>query len=138
MTGDDEVGRNRPPKHRQFSRGRSGNPRGRPRGRKNSKTVLREIATETQRVRLGGAPRRATNVELLFLVLMKRSLEGNLTATRALDDFRRQLSPHDVEEQHGGYIVHLEPVTMEEFELHAGAHRAVCDYVQKTKTLSTE
>jgi hypothetical protein len=135
MSDDDQVGRNRPPKSSQFSKGRSGNPGGRPRGRKNNRTVLREIAKERKPIRLGGAPREETNVGLLFLVLLKRSMEGNLTATRALEEFRRQLSPLDVEDQDGGYIVFPEPLTMEEFELHARAQQAVYEYVRKNDPL---
>lgn len=46
MTDDYEVGFGKPPKHTQFEKGRSGNPKGRPKGSKNIPMLVREIFDE--------------------------------------------------------------------------------------------
>ena len=42
-----EVGYGKPPRHTRFIKGQSGNPRGRPTGAKNLKTLLSEALNET-------------------------------------------------------------------------------------------
>ena len=43
---DYEVGYGKPPRHTRFKKGQSGNPRGRPSGSKNLKTLLNEALNE--------------------------------------------------------------------------------------------
>ncbi len=53
--GDDyEVGYARPPKHTQFRKGQTGNPRGRPKSRKSGSTDVSELLNEPVRVKTGG------------------------------------------------------------------------------------
>ena len=52
------IGKGRPPLHTRFRPGQSGNPKGRPKGRRNVKSELREIAARKILVRDGDRERR--------------------------------------------------------------------------------
>jgi len=77
-----DVGYGKPPKHSRFQPGRSGNPKGRPRGSKNlAAVVLRE---GRKRVRVTGpdGSRTATKLEASVMQLANQSAKGDLAAQR--------------------------------------------------------
>lgn len=55
---DYSVGRGRPPEHTKFKKGTSGNPGGRPRGSKNLKTLIYNLAKEEVVMKVGGEKRK--------------------------------------------------------------------------------
>ena len=80
------VGYRRPPKDTRFAKGQSGNPRGRPRGRKKKTIPYDAVLGQKVTIREGGRERRVTAAEAFVRHLLKRGLEGDISATRAALD----------------------------------------------------
>jgi hypothetical protein len=81
---DYEVGYKKPPKHSQFKKGQSGNPRGRPRGAKNMTTLLGEALDEKVIVTDNGRRRKVSKREIIVTQLVNRSAQADLKAMQIL------------------------------------------------------
>ena len=85
-TGEYEVGYAKPPRHAGFQKGRSGNPKGRPKGSKNFATLLGEALDEEVSLTEDGHRRRITNRELVIKQLVNKSASADLRAIKQLTD----------------------------------------------------
>ena len=85
-TGDYEIGRGKPPRHAGFQKGRSGNPKGRPKGSKNLATLLSQALDEKVSVTEDGRRRRVTKRELVVKQLVNKSASADLRAIKQLID----------------------------------------------------
>lgn len=81
---DDSVGYGRPPKHSQFQKGISGNPRGRPRGAKGLRGELKAELDERVAVTIEGKTKRISKRRLMVKALMAKALKGNVAAADKL------------------------------------------------------
>jgi uncharacterized protein DUF5681 len=79
-----DVGFGKPPKSRQFRKGSSGNPKGRPKGRRNLATVLERILQEKVVINENGVRRTVTKLEAAVKQLVNRAASGDLGAMRQL------------------------------------------------------
>jgi hypothetical protein len=74
------IGYANPPRSGQFTKGNSGNPKGRPRGSKSLNAMIEETLLAKVRIRIGGVSRQVTQLQALLLQQMKEALEGNAKA----------------------------------------------------------
>jgi hypothetical protein len=82
--GEGSVGHGRPPEHTRFKRGKSGNPRGRPKGVRNLKTDVMEEMREWIVVREGEHPKRISKQRAIIKSLVNRTLKGDSRAANTL------------------------------------------------------
>ncbi len=82
--GNYEVGYGKPPSPTRFQKGRSGNPKGRPHGSRNSGTLLREILSERVEVRENGRVRTVTKKELILRYVVNKAATGDSRAREFL------------------------------------------------------
>src|SRR5262249_53619310 len=75
--GDYKIGYRRPPHHTRFEKGRSGNPRGRPQGHANAKTIVSRAINERVRIREGETERAMTKLEAMLQGHLVKAIKGD-------------------------------------------------------------
>ncbi|MEQ9488029.1 MAG: DUF5681 domain-containing protein [Alphaproteobacteria bacterium] len=89
MMSDYNVGYGKPPKSGQFTKGKTGNPKGRPKGSKNLKTVLAAELKASITITENGITRNITKREAIVKSIVNRAIKGDAKATTtvfSLDD----------------------------------------------------
>ena len=114
---DYPVGYGRPPMVRRFKLGESGNRRGRSRGSKNRKTIVRKIANEMHTVTEDGRQRRRSTLELMLLALRNLAAEGKTRNFRVYNKYLAKFEPQTRSKL--GYLVVPAESTEEEIRAEA-------------------
>ncbi len=86
MSANYETGYRKPPKHTRFTKGQSGNPKGRPKGTQNLRTDLSEELSELIRVREGDHEITVSKQRALLKTLTARALKGDTRAAQLVLD----------------------------------------------------
>ncbi len=128
----EEVGYRKPPMYRRFKK--SGNLKGRPKGAKNLKTIVKLVADEKQSMLENGKRRRRSTLQIVLLRLRNMALED--TNVRAFDEFHRLAKAYQPQEadDHVGYLVVPAPLTNEEFDKHAKKTNVEADRLHEIRT----
>jgi hypothetical protein len=108
--GEYKVGYAKPPKHTQFIKGQSGNPRGRQKGTRGLKTDLHAVLSSNFTILINGKPINGTKQLLMLDTLASRAAAGDVKASALIIPLilqifgyedrggnRRQLSAQDME-----------------------------------------
>jgi len=83
---EQRVGRGNPPKHTQFKKGMTGNPKGRPKGSKNLATYLMEAAQDQVSATVDGKTRKISKLQATAMQLATKAVGGDQAAmARFLD-----------------------------------------------------
>ena len=97
ITRDYAVGYGKPPVHTRFQKGKSGNPKGRPRGMRNMSTLLSTALNASIVVVANGRRKKITKREAIVTQLVNKSASADLKATQIVLAMLR-----DVESQADG------------------------------------
>lgn len=79
-----DVGYGKPPNHTKFKKGQSGNPRGKPKGKKSLKTILAEELLAQMTIGLNGKSVTGTRQRLMFQTLTAKAAVGDIASQRLL------------------------------------------------------
>src|ERR1700680_1782546 len=90
-----EVGYGKPPLHTRFQKGKSGNPKGRPRGKKNMSTLLSTALNASIVVVENGRRHRITKREAIVTQLVNKSAAADLKATQIVLAMLREVESQD-------------------------------------------
>jgi Family of unknown function (DUF5681) len=90
-----EVGYGKPPRHTRFVKGQSGNPKGRPPGAKNVKTLLKEALNETVIITEDGRRRKITKCRAITKQIVNQAAKGDWRGIKILLDFLRDIEGHN-------------------------------------------
>src|SRR5438309_11584385 len=80
-----EVGYGKPPKNTQFQKGKSGNPKGRPKKSQNLQTRFWKLATKSVLVKEGNKQVRMEMIDVGLLQMLRQATGGDLSAMKELN-----------------------------------------------------
>ncbi len=83
-TDEYEVGYKKPPKATQFAKGQSGNPSGRPKGKRNWATVLHAALEQKVTITENNGQRKVSKLEAATMQLVNKAAAGDQHAIRLL------------------------------------------------------
>lgn len=103
---DEPVGYKRPPKRHRFRKGKSGNPKGRPKKSKSRREIVQRVLFDRRKVDIAGNGRAKpwTIIEIVVMGVRQDALAGNARAFKIYADLESQFGTQDKESK-GGVIV---------------------------------
>jgi hypothetical protein len=137
-----EVGYGKPPKHSQYRKGQSGNSKGRPKGRKNMKTIIRAVLDQKLPIKINGKTRTVSGREMIALRLRQKAAEGEIKATQQL--LKYDYPDEELEASTGSdqprskEVAEIDDLVLQEFERQIREEMAGVKDVERAKASSPE
>jgi len=97
-----------------FQPGQSPNRKGRPKGARGRKQIVRQIALESHKIRENGEIRRRTTLDLVLLSLRNRAVGGDVRAFREVHQLLQRYAPQ-LAVKKGGFLIVPAPIPEEEW-----------------------
>lgn len=111
---DYDVGFGKPPKKFRFKKGQSGNPNGRPKGKKNLATIIDQVCRERVRVRgENGSYYYISKLEAIMTQLTNAAAKGDIKAAKMCFDVLKMF-PHFTEPIYEAPMYHIHFVDAED------------------------
>ncbi len=92
---DYNIGFGKPPKKTRFTKGKSGNPKGRPKGSKDFASDLRDVLDAKVAVTENGTLRKVTSQKATLMRLREQALKGDARAMKQLLDLAKEQAVED-------------------------------------------
>lgn len=99
-SGGYEVGYGRPPVASRFKKGRSGNPRGRPKGSRSVRSLLEQVLSSPVTINEGGTTRVIEQRMALFKSMLARAIKGDPRSAALIIKLMDQFDVGAVNQQH--------------------------------------
>jgi hypothetical protein len=115
MSEESDVGYGKPPKHSQFKKGESGNPRGRPKGSKNLTTLIKRELDSRITVEQNGKKRKIRRKEALVKSFVNDALMGKDRPREKIFDFIERAEKADVEQPSESVLAQRDTQILERF-----------------------
>lgn len=108
MSDNEKVGYGHPPKKWQFQKGKSGNPKGRPKEAKSLGSVVKKQLGDKVQLLQNGKPKKVSKMEALVMRLVKDALEGKPRAQTEILKLAQFYLPEEVQSDGAGKAVAAE------------------------------
>jgi hypothetical protein len=94
----DDIGYGKPPRAHQFEPGKSGNPKGRPKGAKSADTILHELLQQRINLNERGKTRGITILEAILRRIAEDCLKGNIKSAAFVLNRLQAMSSDETDE----------------------------------------
>jgi hypothetical protein len=112
---DAESGYGRPPNETRFKPGRSGNPKGRPKGTRNLKADLASLLEKRVPIREDGEVRHVSRQEAMLLSLYAKAVQGDTKASSQLFTMLTKMENQDTAPSQPDAVTDNDRAIVEEF-----------------------